>query len=124
MREKMREHLLPGDAAEKGEFHIKHDFGGIVDIEFLVQYAVLAWSHRYPDLATWSDNIRILETLQREGLFSRQESEALTEAYIGFRSAAHQLALQQEAVVVDDSQFCEQRAAVRNKWKTMMVPDT
>jgi len=120
MRQRMREHLLPADAAEKGEFHLKHGYGGIVDIEFMVQYAVLAWSHRCGDLMTWSDNIRILDTLQLQGLFSGKESKSLIEAYIAYRSAAHQQALQQQPAVVDDGQFDLQREAVTAKWKDLL----
>jgi len=120
MREKMRSHLLPASAAERGEFHLKHGPGGIVDIEFMVQYAVLAWSHDHPGLTDWSDNIRILETLNREGLFTEQESESLIAAYIALRSAAHQLALQQLPGAVDDTQFQDERAAVIAKWKDLL----
>jgi glutamate-ammonia-ligase adenylyltransferase len=120
MREKMREHLLPSETSREGEFHLKHDTGGIVDIEFMVQYAVLAWSHRYPALTVWSDNIRILETLQQEALFTGEEAEALTAAYIGLRSAAHQLALQQQEAVAGDTEFRELRAAVSGKWDSLM----
>ena len=72
----------------------------------MVQYAVLAWSHRVPELARWSDNVRILETLGREGLFERQECEALTQAYLAYRSAAHQLSLQQHPDIAPAGSFC------------------
>lgn len=121
MRRRMREHLLPADAAAKGEFHLKQGVGGIVDIEFMVQYAVLAWSHRVPALAHWSDNIRILETLGREGLFEQHECESLTEAYLAFRSAAHQLALQQQPDIVPAGEYREQRAAVTAKWEQLFA---
>ncbi|WP_116368418.1 bifunctional [glutamate--ammonia ligase]-adenylyl-L-tyrosine phosphorylase/[glutamate--ammonia-ligase] adenylyltransferase [Parahaliea mediterranea] len=121
MRQRMREHLLPADAAAKGEFHLKQDVGGIVDIEFMVQYAVLAWSHRVPALAHWSDNIRILETLGREGLFEQQECDALTQAYLAYRSAAHQLALQQQPDVVAAADYREHRDAVSAKWQQLFA---
>jgi glutamate-ammonia-ligase adenylyltransferase len=120
MRRKMRDHLLPARAEEQGEFHLKQGLGGIVDIEFMVQYAVLAWSHRSPGLTLWSDNIRILETLSRLDLFSEDESRALTEAYVNYRSAAHQLALQQESDVVDAERFRSERDAVCSKWLALM----
>ena len=120
MRKKMRDHLLPTDAAEKGEFHLKHGYGGIVDIEFMMQYAVLAWSHRYPNLTRWSDNIRILETLQQEGLFTVQDSQSLIAAYIALRSVAHQLSLQQQEGVIDDDQLVSEREAVQAKWKKLL----
>ena len=117
MRAKMREHLLPGDSEERGDFHLKQGRGGIVDIEFMVQYAVLAWSHDTPELTDWSDNIRILETLAHHGLFLEQDSRALVEAYISYRSAAHQLALQQQPDIVDAERFREEREVVSAKWQ-------
>ena len=70
MREKMRDHLLPAEVreAEGGLFHLKHSSGGIVDIEFMVQFMVLAWGQAHPSLTRWSDNIRILESLAETGL--------------------------------------------------------
>jgi glutamate-ammonia-ligase adenylyltransferase len=120
MREKMRQHLLPAAAAERGDFYLKHSPGGIVDIEFLVQYVVLAWSHRYPALTDWSDNIRILETLQRLELFSEQESQGLIQAYIAYRSVVHQQALQQQPDVVSAELFVDEREVVTTKWQQLL----
>jgi glutamate-ammonia-ligase adenylyltransferase len=122
MREKMRKHLLSDEQSEVGEFHLKQGTGGIVDIEFMVQYAVLAWSHRVAELARWSDNVRILETLCEEGLFEQQECEELSQAYLAYRSAAHQLSLQQQPDIVPAGDFVEQRAAVSAKWQQLFAP--
>src|SRR5699024_5274652 len=62
-------------------FGLKQDAGGIVDIEFMVQYAVLAWSWQYPQLVTYTDNIRILDGLGAENLFSADHVRLLQEAY-------------------------------------------
>ena len=124
MRDRMRKHLLPDEQLEDGEFHLKQGRGGIVDIEFMVQYAVLAWSHQVPELARWSDNVRILETLGREGLFEQQECHALTEAYLAYRSAAHQLSLQQQPGVLPADRFGDARAAVNAKWRQLFAPYT
>ena len=119
MRRRMREHLLPGEETDVKGFNLKQGRGGIVDIEFMVQYAVLAWSHRVPALAYWSDNVRILETLDREGLFQQAECEQLTEAYLAYRSAAHQLSLQQQPGVVPADRFQAFRQAVEAKWEQL-----
>ena len=124
MRDRMREHLLSQEPAKEGQFHLKHGRGGIVDIEFMVQYAVLAWSHRVPGLAQWSDNIRILETLGREGLFEQQECDALIGAYLAYRSAAHQLALQQQPALVPEAGYREHRGAVVAKWDQLFAAHT
>jgi glutamate-ammonia-ligase adenylyltransferase len=121
MRNKMREHLLPPESLHIKEFDLKQGVGGIVDIEFMVQYAVLAWCHRLPELARWTDNIRILETLGREGLVERDSCDALREAYIAYRSAAHQRALQQQAGTVPAGQYVDLRAAVTAVWQALFT---
>ncbi|MEJ2530357.1 MAG: bifunctional [glutamate--ammonia ligase]-adenylyl-L-tyrosine phosphorylase/[glutamate--ammonia-ligase] adenylyltransferase [Halioglobus sp.] len=122
MRDRMREHLLPGEKAREGEFHLKQGRGGIVDIEFMVQYAVLAWSHSEPQLARWSDNVRIIEALGQAGLFEQQECDTLTEAYLAYRSAAHQLALQHQPDIVPADRFADLRAAVSAQWERLFAP--
>ena len=123
MREKMRGHLMAHEDLQSGEFQLKQGAGGIVDIEFMVQYAVLAWSHKFPELTRWSDNVRILETLAQEGLFDPQLCNVLTQAYIAYRSAAHQLSLQQQPDVVDAQEYAEYRSAVRSAWDMLFATD-
>jgi glutamate-ammonia-ligase adenylyltransferase len=120
MRNKMRDHLLPAAVRESGDFHLKHGEGGIVDVEFMVQFAVLAWAHQYPALARWSDNVRILQTLHSEGLFSAQESQALIDAYLSLRSVSHQQALQQKPGIVEAHQLSEERRVVTAKWVELL----
>ncbi len=117
MRKRMREHLLPQEDGQR--FHLKQGSGGIVDIEFMVQYAVLAWSHRQADLAHWPDNMRILECLGGGGLMPPEHAEALGQAYLAYRSAAHQLALQQLPGEVNAAEFAAHRASVLEAWQSM-----
>ena len=124
MRARMRSHLLPNESARPGEFDLKQGSGGIVDIEFMVQYAVLAWSAQVPELARWSDNVRILETLGEAGRFTPGECEALTAAYLEYRCAAHLQALQQAPGVVSAQRFAAERALVSAKWQSLFGPWT
>ncbi|MFA7553100.1 MAG: bifunctional [glutamate--ammonia ligase]-adenylyl-L-tyrosine phosphorylase/[glutamate--ammonia-ligase] adenylyltransferase [Spongiibacteraceae bacterium] len=122
MRQKMRDHLLP-KGLEQGQtpiFHLKHGRGAIVDIEFMVQYAVLVWSHQHPTLSIYTDNIRILEALKKEGLFSIIDAEALTKAYQAYRTSAHRLSLQQQPNQVPMAQFEQHRQAVLAIWQRLM----
>lgn len=118
MREKMRAHLLPAAMADD-QFDLKQSVGGIVDIEFMVQYAVLAGSHRCPGLTLWPDNIRILESLGEQGLFAQAICSDLITAYIAFRSASHQLALQQAKGVVAVADYRQHIDTVRTQWQTV-----
>ncbi len=120
MREKMRTSLgTKGSEEERAKhFHLKQDAGGIVDIEFLVQYSVLAWSHQFPQLSRWSDNIRILECLQEAGRLSGDDATQLAEAYKVYRAAGHRLVLQSLAGKVSGDEFAEQRANVIRIWRS------
>ena len=117
MRNKMFDHLGSGAGAQaEGEFNLKQDRGGIVDIEFMVQFAVLAQSNSVPTVAHWQDNIRILDDLVSAGFFSTEEGEQLTQAYIAYRSAGHRLQLQQLPGVVKTGEFDTHRQAVAAIW--------
>ncbi|GAB1258487.1 bifunctional [glutamate--ammonia ligase]-adenylyl-L-tyrosine phosphorylase/[glutamate--ammonia-ligase] adenylyltransferase [Aurantivibrio plasticivorans] len=119
MREKMRKQLAatPSDQADK--FHLKHGPGGIVDIEFMVQYAVLAWAHQHPALTEFTDNIRILGALEEARLVSAEHGTQLIEAYKTYRSAVHRLALQGQPNVVDGDHFVAERKAVLAIWESL-----
>ncbi len=117
MRAKMFDHLGSGLGAQaEGAFNLKQDGGGIVDIEFMVQFAVLAQSNSDPDVARWQDNIRILAALVGAGFFSTGEGEQLTQAYIAYRSAGHRLQLQQLPGVVKTGEFDTHRQTVGAIW--------
>ncbi len=122
MREKMRAHLLPATAETGPEpyFDLKHGSGGIVDIEFMVQFAVLAWTSDHPELSRWTDNIRILESLQREGLMAQSDCQGLIEAYKSYRALAHRLALQQQQGRVSAELFTAERALVKSVWQHLI----
>jgi glutamate-ammonia-ligase adenylyltransferase len=106
------------------QFDLKQDAGGIVDIEFMVQYAALAWSWRYPQLVTYTDNIRILDALGEAGLVSMDDMHLLQEAYKAYRAAAHRFALQKQPAVVDGEQFHGERRYVMHMWRTLNLSYT
>ena len=116
MREKMRKHL--GRGTKDGKFSLKQGTGGIVDIEFMVQFAVLAWSHDHPSLTRWSDSIRIIESLAQCGLLDEQNALQLIDAYKSFRIAGHRLQLHNQLVEVAVSEFVEERKIVVDQWHT------
>jgi glutamate-ammonia-ligase adenylyltransferase len=117
MRARMREQL---DGSRPGRFDLKQGLGGIADIEFMVQYSVLRWSSDYPDLADWTDNIRILETLSRHDLLPRGAADDLTRAYKSLRAAYHRSALQDEPTIVGDDCLIEERQRVQDLWRRLL----
>ncbi len=114
MRSRMRRELSQSAA---GQFDIKQDAGGIADIEFLVQYLVLAAAHEHPELVTYTDNIRQLEGLARVGLLDTATAQWLKAAYIGYRSVLHHLSLEGGQRVVAAGPHAQTRARVQEIWR-------
>ena len=115
MRLRMRREL---SNAGQGQFDIKQDAGGIADIEFLVQYWVLAAANAHPDLLTYTDNIRQLEGLARVGVLERAAAQWLTEAYIAYRKVLHHMSLEvQGDRVVEAAPHAGTRARVKAMWR-------
>ncbi len=123
MRQKMKDHLGSTPEQQKaGIFHLKQDAGGIVDIEFMAQYAVLAWSGLRPDLARFSDNVRILDDTVTAGCLSRGDADALTQAYLCERTESHRLALAQQSMQVNAADWFETRKVVCTLWQRLIDP--
>jgi len=120
MRAKMRAQL---DRSGEGRFDLKQGAGGIADIEFMVQYAVLRWASAHPALARWSDNIRILETLAGLDLLPAGAAEDLTSAYKALRSAYHRSSLQDEPTRIPDDRLVAERERVKALWQALMEGD-
>jgi len=123
MRHRMRTHL--GSAAQgrdPGLFDLKQDPGGIVDIEFVVQFLVLAESHRHPELTRWTDNIRILGDLEAAGVLCAEDADVLREAYKDYRMAGHRLQLQRQPALVPMAEVAPRSAAVTAIWERLMNP--
>ncbi|PHQ23841.1 bifunctional [glutamate--ammonia ligase]-adenylyl-L-tyrosine phosphorylase/[glutamate--ammonia-ligase] adenylyltransferase [Marinobacter guineae] len=121
MREKMRVSLGTPESRQAEVFHIKHDTGGIIDIEFMVQYLMLAWCSEHPELTQWSDNIRQMEELGRAGVMAVEDAEKLRETFIALRSTIHRRALQNLNSQVEGDAFPEERDYIRSMWKKVMI---
>jgi glutamate-ammonia-ligase adenylyltransferase len=114
MRLRMRKEL---SRSGPKEFDIKQDAGGIGDIEFLVQYWVLAGAEAHPELLTYTDNIRQLEGLAAVGVIDAATALWLTETYISYRTVLHHLSLEGEGErVVPAGPFQETRERLRAIW--------
>ena len=88
----MRDHL-PAVVDASHRVALKYGCGGIVDIEFVVQYLVLKHAAHYPDVGRWSDVVRILEALEACRILSSSDANSLKEAYLGLRSSVHRAAV-------------------------------
>ncbi|HMG59147.1 MAG TPA: bifunctional [glutamate--ammonia ligase]-adenylyl-L-tyrosine phosphorylase/[glutamate--ammonia-ligase] adenylyltransferase [Burkholderiales bacterium] len=89
----MREQLLQGHPNESDLFDLKHDRGGMIDIEFIVQMLVLAHAHLRPELTANAGNIALLKLAAKLGLIPGDSADAVADAYREYRRRQHRLRL-------------------------------
>ena len=113
MRSKMHE----GHPNHSQRFDIKHDQGGMVDIEFLVQTLVLRYSHAHPQLTGNLGNIALLRIAGELGLIAPDLAHQVGDAYREFRRRQHAERLSGAGSArVDPEIFAGQRSAVQRLW--------
>ncbi len=117
MRERMRKELL---SSKPEMFDLIQDKGGIVDIEFLVQYLALLKSYEHAELLKWTDNVRILETLTQTGVIDKDIAIFLKKAFLTYRSAVHRLRLQEKPTRVPEKELYGLREKVKKIWKCFL----
>lgn len=124
MRQKMVEHLSSEATASSGDsavFNVKHDPGGIVDLEFLVQYLVLAHAEQQPEVSRWSDNVRCIKALHTAGILDEAERDAWLDAYITLREQVHHALLAGTSSTVPLAELTEEvqrvRSYIQEQWQ-------
>ena len=89
----MRRKVHEGHPNPTNDFDLKHDAGGMVDIEFIVQFLVLAYSHQHPQLIGNLGNIALLRIAAEVGLIETDIAKAVGDAYRLLRARQHRLRL-------------------------------
>ncbi|RQR58477.1 bifunctional [glutamate--ammonia ligase]-adenylyl-L-tyrosine phosphorylase/[glutamate--ammonia-ligase] adenylyltransferase [Burkholderia sp. Bp9125] len=113
----MRDKVFAGHPNHGDLFDLKHDRGGMVDIEFIVQYWVLLHASGDPELIRNTGNIALLREVARFGLMSEAEAERVGAAYRTYRKLQHKLRLDgMEKARVDPSVVADERAVVAALW--------
>ncbi|HEY8354096.1 MAG TPA: bifunctional [glutamate--ammonia ligase]-adenylyl-L-tyrosine phosphorylase/[glutamate--ammonia-ligase] adenylyltransferase [Methylophilaceae bacterium] len=116
----MREKMLATHPNASSLFDLKHDRGGIIDVEFMVQYLILAHAHEYAELTANSGNIALLLKLGELGLIDAGQAADVASAYRQYRSLQHALKLQGESRArVDIRAVAREVEAVRTLWTTL-----
>jgi [glutamine synthetase] adenylyltransferase / [glutamine synthetase]-adenylyl-L-tyrosine phosphorylase len=123
----MREKMLLGHPNKTALFDIKHDRGAMVDIEFIVQYLVLAHGHAHPELLDNVGNIALLNRAAQAGLIPTSLAHANANAYRAFRQLQHSLRLNDtseggNACRVERSVCHEHISAVTDLWSYTLGP--
>jgi glutamate-ammonia-ligase adenylyltransferase len=120
----MRTRMLDGHPNTTALFDLKHDRGGMVDIEFIVQYLVLAHSHEQPELIRNLGNITLLKMAGAMGLIDAGAAARAADAYRTFRRVQHRLRLNgAERARVEPDEVAHEADAVRRLWHAVFETD-
>ena len=116
----MREKLHAAHPNRSELFDLKHDRGGMIDIEFAVQCLVLGHSHRHADLTGNLGNIALLRMAAGHGLVDADLAERCRDAYRDFRRLQHTLRLNgAQYARVPRGQVAAQADAVAALWRSI-----
>jgi glutamate-ammonia-ligase adenylyltransferase len=115
---KMRKRIHDGHPNRTALFDLKHDAGGMIDIEFIVQYLVLRHAAQHPRLTANAGNIALLGMAGELGLVDAQLAGAVADAYRALRRLQHQVRLQgREEARVEPAQVAAHAANVVRLWQ-------
>jgi len=112
----MRQKMYDAHAGKSELFDLKHDPGGLVDVEFIVQALVLNHAWQHDELTANRGNIALLKMAADAGLVPADLAEAVRNAYRDYRRMQHALRLNDQKSRVDPALVADKVAAVRALW--------
>ncbi|MEK6592944.1 MAG: bifunctional [glutamate--ammonia ligase]-adenylyl-L-tyrosine phosphorylase/[glutamate--ammonia-ligase] adenylyltransferase [Pseudomonadota bacterium] len=120
----MRRKMLDAHPNPSGLFDLKHDRGGIIDVEFIVQYLVLGYSSTHAALTANIGNLALLKLAASLGLIGSAAAQSAHDAYRRFRQMQHSLRLHGERYARVAPGIVEDAAgAVRALWDAEFAGD-
>lgn len=117
----MRDKISAGHPNRSELFDLKHDRGGMVDVEFVTQYLVLCHSRNHPQLLENLGNIALLGIAAQAGLISSTQAQQVADAYRSLRRRQHALRLEgAEKARVPQTELVAERQAVMRLWDQVL----
>ena len=107
----------------EGLFDLKHDRGGLIDVEFIVQYLVLGYAHQHARLTGNLGNIALLGMAGELGLIPVDQAAEVADTYREYRRLQHGLRLNNQVSRIDREQVSTRAAGVRVLWN-LVFSDT
>ncbi|MCX7693021.1 MAG: glutamine-synthetase adenylyltransferase, partial [Tepidimonas taiwanensis] len=116
----MRQRLYDAHPVRPGRFDLKHSPGGMIDVEFAVQYLVLAHSAAHPPLRDNAGNIALLQRAEDAGLLPPGVGRGAADAYRVLRQRQHRARLDEASTQLDPAEVASEREAVMALWRHVL----
>jgi glutamine synthetase adenylyltransferase len=117
----MREKLRLAHPVPSGQFDIKHSVGGMIDLEFVVQFWVLACAGGYPALLGNVGNIELIKMAVAQGLVPAQIGLPAADAYQVLRDRQHAARLQAVKPQLALEQVSSEKSAILALWVAVLA---
>lgn len=115
----MRDKLRAAHTVKPDLFDVKHSAGGMVDVEFAVQYLVLAHAQQHPSLLANVGNIALLLSAEKVGLVPAGVGEKAGSAYRELRRVQHRARLDEQPTQVPQAELENECAAIKTLWQAV-----
>ncbi|MCL1861260.1 MAG: bifunctional [glutamate--ammonia ligase]-adenylyl-L-tyrosine phosphorylase/[glutamate--ammonia-ligase] adenylyltransferase [Proteobacteria bacterium] len=113
----MRDKMRAAHAGKSPLFDLKHDPGGLVDVEFLIQYLILGYAHEHAELTGNLGNIALLGIAAKLGLIPADLAAACANTYRELRQRQHRQRLNELPSRIPQSDTAALREPVRALWQ-------
>jgi [glutamine synthetase] adenylyltransferase / [glutamine synthetase]-adenylyl-L-tyrosine phosphorylase len=115
----MRDKLRAAHSVKPDLFDVKHSAGGMVDVEFAVQYLVLAHAAQHPALLANVGNIALLLSAEKAGLLPSGVGEAAGSAYRELRRVQHRARLDEQPTQIPAAELEKECKAIKALWQAV-----
>lgn len=117
----MRKRMHDAHPNNSGLFDVKHDAGGMIDIEFIVQYLVLCHAANHPEMTGDIGNIALLKLAGTSNLIDAALAEQVANAYRLFRKIQHEIRLKgEDRARISIDKVAESSEAVKELWHLVL----
>ena len=116
----MRERVRSAHAVPAGLFDVKHSVGGMMDVEFVVQYLVLFDAAQHRELIPNLGNIALLQRAEAAGLVPAGVGQAAANAYRELRRVQHVARLNEAPTQVPAEELQPEQQAVNALWRSVL----
>ncbi|MCE2991002.1 MAG: bifunctional [glutamate--ammonia ligase]-adenylyl-L-tyrosine phosphorylase/[glutamate--ammonia-ligase] adenylyltransferase [Nitrosomonadaceae bacterium] len=119
MRDRMRAEKKDR-VGEDAALDLKNTVGGVVDVEFIVQYLILAYSHEHPEFIGNLGNFALINRAAALGILEEEQAAQLGKAYLAYRARLHQAQLNNERKAwIGVDELSAERRSVAQVWRAL-----
>ena len=101
-------------------FDLKFGRGGLLDIEFMLQYLILRWANQHPQLVEETESEALMHALVETKILNAMDGELLVEILGKYLRTQNLLKLQEKSTLIPEEQFVSERKWISQLWQDFL----